>query len=865
MITDLLRWVAPGAATVVAGTALCVAMTSANIASDIQSRGADALLQSGYAWAELGTDMRDVSLTGTTSDARERDAALAQLGALNGVRSVAADVTLAPLAQPYQLVASVEDGAIKLSGAVPDIQTRQRLETLAGVTSSNLELHSGMPARNAWVSGAEYAIAQLKYLDAGQIALADLDLEIAGRAKSERDYRDLQIVLRAGAPLGTTLGHAAVTPALATPYQWSAEYDGKRIAVSGFVPNDQLAERIQTADVAGIPVATGLRLASGEPEGFAELSDTLIRQLAKLEYGTATISDTHSTLTGAPATSEIAQSVRTELAQTGSIVTLDLPRIADYWVSATLHADGTIVFDGYAPDEATKQALAAFTGADTNWLKLGRGAPDRYRSAVDFGMSALAFLSEGRFSLRDNVVTLSGTARSGADFTALQKLINAGSPQGVVLAQAEISAPAVQVFSWSATKAADGTITLAGFVPSAADADMLRTAAGQRVKDSQTLASGAPAGFVASAQTAMALLQQLQNGKIAFDGSAWTITGTPNSSADQTAIEATFASRQLAASGWSMSLAQPLAVATAPVIEPTAPAEPPVPAEPQAPVAPVQPQPTTPAAEPTPPAQPAAAAVDPDYMFAATRANGAVVLIGHVPTALADAIFDTVPDASTDAVTFAEGAPADFLDNAKTGLAALATLEEGKLEFAQGRWTLSGTATSDASNVQLAATIAALPSASEWSVKTTAPQPIAPSPAPTATAPTSAPVNIAACRDVLAEFSARNSILFQSGAAILATASEPAIDELATDLAACPDAVVHVEGHTDSDGDDALNLALSVARAEAVVDALIARGVTPERLYAVGYGESRPIADNATAAGKQLNRRIVITVLDQHY
>lgn len=863
MITDLLRWVAPGAATVVAGTALCVAMTSTNVASDIQSRGITALHQSGYAWAELGADMRDLSLTGTTSDAGEREGALAKLGALNGVRSVAADVTLAPLAQPYQLVAAVQNGAIELSGAVPDVQTRQRLETLAGVTSSNLELYSGMPARSAWVSGAEYAIAQLKYLDAGQIALADLDLEISGRAKSERDYRDLQIVLRAGAPIGTTLGQIAITPALATPYEWSAEYDGKRIAVSGFVPNDQLAERIQAADVSGIPVATGLRLASGEPEGFAELSHTLIRQLAKLEYGTATISDTHSTLTGAPATSEIAQSILTELAQTGSIVTLDLPRIADYWVSATLHADGVIVFDGYAPDDATKQALAAFAGADTNWLKLGRGAPDRYRSAVDFGMSALAYLSEGRFSLRDNVVTLSGTARSSADFTALQKLIDAGSPQGVVLAQAEIAAPAVQVFSWSATKAADGTITLAGFVPSAADADMLRAAAGQRVKDSQTLASGAPAGFVASAQTAMTLLQPLQNGKIAFDGRAWTITGTPNSPADQTAIEATFASRQLAASGWSMALAQPIAVATAPVIEPVVPPEPAVSSEPQPAVEPIQPPAT--AAEPTPPAQPAAVAVDPDYMFAATRANGATVLIGHVPTALSDAIFDTVPGASTDAVTFAEGAPADFLDNAKTGLAALATLEEGKLELAKGTWTLTGTATSDAGNAQLAANIAALPSASQWVVKTTAPQPVEPPPTSAATAPNNAPVNIAACRDVLAEFSARNSILFQSGAAILATASEPSIDELATDLAACPDAVVHVEGHTDSDGDDTLNLALSVARAEAVVDALIARGVTPERLYAVGYGESRPIADNTTAAGKQLNRRIVITVLDQHY
>ena len=76
----------------------------------------------------------------------------------------------------------------------------------------------------------------------------------------------------------------------------------------------------------------------------------------------------------------------------------------------------------------------------------------------------------------------------------------------------------------------------------------------------------------------------------------------------------------------------------------------------------------------------------------------------------------------------------------------------------------------------------------------------------------------------------------------------------------CPNAAIDVEGHTDSDGDDQRNLALSVARAEAVVNALIERGVAPERLYAIGYGEAQPVADNATAAGKRQNRRIVVSV-----
>ena len=124
------------------------------------------------------------------------------------------------------------------------------------------------------------------------------------------------------------------------------------------------------------------------------------------------------------------------------------------------------------------------------------------------------------------------------------------------------------------------------------------------------------------------------------------------------------------------------------------------------------------------------------------------------------------------------------------------------------------------------------------------------------------PVDLTACRATLAEFSARNSILFATSRALIAPESEPALDELAADLGACPEAVVHIEGYTDAAGDERTNLALSVARAEAVVDALILRRVSPERLYAVGYGESNPIAENETPAGRRLNRRIVVTIPD---
>jgi OOP family OmpA-OmpF porin len=73
--------------------------------------------------------------------------------------------------------------------------------------------------------------------------------------------------------------------------------------------------------------------------------------------------------------------------------------------------------------------------------------------------------------------------------------------------------------------------------------------------------------------------------------------------------------------------------------------------------------------------------------------------------------------------------------------------------------------------------------------------------------------------------------------------------------------VVIAVGHTDSVGDDAKNLTLSQNRANSVMSALIKRGVDPTRMEAVGFGETKPIASNSTAAGKAENRRTEFKVI----
>ena len=107
-----------------------------------------------------------------------------------------------------------------------------------------------------------------------------------------------------------------------------------------------------------------------------------------------------------------------------------------------------------------------------------------------------------------------------------------------------------------------------------------------------------------------------------------------------------------------------------------------------------------------------------------------------------------------------------------------------------------------------------------------------------------------------------DEVLFDVDEAELKPGGMQRLSRVAEFLRRNPDRNVLIEGHTDSTAPDDYNLALSQRRANAVEDFLIAQGVDPTRISAVGYGERQPIATNDTVAGRQANRRVEIVVLD---
>jgi OmpA-OmpF porin, OOP family len=104
------------------------------------------------------------------------------------------------------------------------------------------------------------------------------------------------------------------------------------------------------------------------------------------------------------------------------------------------------------------------------------------------------------------------------------------------------------------------------------------------------------------------------------------------------------------------------------------------------------------------------------------------------------------------------------------------------------------------------------------------------------------------------------NLLFETGKAIIKNSSYVSLNGLAEVLNNNPSANLVLEGHTDNVGDDAANMTLSDNRATAVKDYLVSQGINGDRITAEGFGETRPVADNATAAGKQKNRRVEMKI-----
>jgi OOP family OmpA-OmpF porin len=193
------------------------------------------------------------------------------------------------------------------------------------------------------------------------------------------------------------------------------------------------------------------------------------------------------------------------------------------------------------------------------------------------------------------------------------------------------------------------------------------------------------------------------------------------------------------------------------------------------------------------------------------------------------------------------GAPSGFANAVVPALGALSRLSTGTLVVSDREVKLSGDAFYDAAAAQIRAGLKDFPQG--WQFK-----------ADISVKPASAPVDGTVCQQLFSGLLAKGKIRFESGRATIDPDSAGLLDRLIETALRCPSANIEIAGHTDADGEDGFNQALSEKRAQAVTDFLVKAGLPAERFTAMGYGSTQPVATNDTDEGKAQNRRIDFVV-----
>lgn len=404
-------------------------------------------------------------------------------------------------------------------------------------------------------------------------------------------------------------------------------------------------------------------------------------------------------------------------------------------------------------------------------------------------------------------VTLSGMAPTPE---ARQKAVaTATEVYGVrVVADETTVLPLAAPFVTSIERTPEGTLVVSGAAPGAAARDALlkKIAAafpGVTVVDRLTEARGAAADWAARMDFVLARAAGLKRGSVAFTADDLAISGDPVDYPTWVGIE--------------KALAEALPKGTR-VASDTL---------------------TIPRPDP--------------YRLTLKAKGGSAALEGFVPDAGArDRLVAAVKarfGGVEDRLAIAPGAPQGFVETILALLPNLARFGDVSFDLSGAAITLSGSSVTAALGDQIVAKIRSLLPAGFVLVD-----------AAVAALPPPPQVAAAECQSELAAVQTGEKILFDTGKATLDDDGTRVLDALVATALRCLDARVSVEGHTDAEGDAEANQTLSQARAKAVVDYLVAGGIAPERLEAVGYGASRPVADNATAEGRQQNRRIEFRV-----
>lgn len=656
------------------------------------------------------------------------------------------------------------------------------------------------------------------------------------------------------------------------PYTWSAGLRGDRLKLAGYIPSEEIRTQVIGLAKAAFPNRTiddRLQLARGVPEPNIWLSGIGfgMKQLAALRTGTVSLADTGLRIEGEaedlPRYKSVKGALKNKMPSGVTLVAdkVTPPAVSPYVWSARRKGN-QIQLGGYVADETLREQIFAHAKktfprhAIVDRMETGAGAPDGLAAVARAALEQLARLENGEVKLVDRKVRIEGQAPDKESADAAAKGLRTSAEGFQVTDAISFPKPAPAPVSPYIIKIdySGGSVTLRGYVPSEEARGQLLAAARKRfpntdIRDELELASGEPALWFNCAEAGLSKLGDLDSG-------AFTITDNKLDLIGRTRNETVAANLP----GELRTSANRSCEVTADVTYDAPP--------------------------------------EPNLTWRAAHDGGQTLVIegdvldARTRAALVQAATRYFPNAQIqDRMTIRNAASVKWPVAADLGLKLLAMLRNGEAVLSNQDLLIRGQAKDTAvqtgvrdqlsrgvpkgyagrdditvrSDAMIWAEQEAKRKAQEEAARAKAAKEAEERRKAEETAAQQAErvkrrEEADSCRLMLREVATKGVIRFDWASANLDAASKPTLDKLAEVARACPKAKIEIEGHTDAEGTPERNKSLSERRAKAVYDYLAKAGVGADRLTAVGYGETRPIAPNDTAANRAKNRRIEFTV-----
>lgn len=482
---------------------------------------------------------------------------------------------------------------------------------------------------------------------------------------------------------------------------------------------------------------------------------------------------------------------------------------------------------GLIPEEIGREAVAEGIAGIRNGVEVANmvetasyPVPSDWRAAMEFGLRALNELPRSQISVFDGQVTITAVSESIEERARFEAALNRAMPEGIEVVM-DISAPrpVITPFTLRFVRSLDG----ARFEACSADTEMARTVilraarnAGLTGPEECEIGIGVPSPQWAQAvETGMQALTALGAGTLTFSDADVTLIaaeGTPEGLFDRVVGE--------------LDADLPAVFSVHGVL----------------------------------PDPPEGAGNDGPPSFVATRSpEGYVQLRGRLPDDQAERVVYAYARATLGgddtylATRRDDNLPDGWSVRVLAGLEALAMLNNGSVTIDPGLVTVRGNTGSQNAVSDLSRLLSEkLGEAQNFEIDVTYQELLD----PTANIPT-AEECVERIRTLLSE----RKITFDPGSVEINEESGAILDRVAEILPDCRHARMEIGGHTDSQGRETMNLNLSQARADAVLNGLLARGVLISNLTAQGYGETQPIDTNDTEEGRERNRRIEFRLL----